>query len=429
MALRTAFHLFLSNRGALGDYSAAEYSRLARYTEGWAANQTEVLTQSLPTGVPQDWTALTDYTDAIKALGTGIRIGIYAGSAVFARPYEPRYEQIADADLMVGSDGTTLVYVTNDVRHRWPKLMVGEVRERLASYLVAFCDDNDLDGVLFDSWSPDYYALQVASGWFSYAGGTREGPYHTAAAWLETLGTWTLEAQAALEAAGHKLYINGLGIDPLTPPTGLGALQVNTANYATGVLHEGVHQAYKDATVAGYVISAVRTAAERGAEVHFWAQPNMFRATHPDGSPDFSGSTVAYTLGDALQRFYLNTYLQAMHPTLTYYGYSDGYRYQTYTPDGTASNVYYSDDWDHEYGTPTGHHVDGGTTRLWWRRFTRGVSVLNPTASELTFREPGAYRLNHPTAGQVVSIGPEAATWHRMDPYTGAFLFNRLEAA
>lgn len=445
--IKTWWFLYFSPaNGALSD---AQIATLARYDRGWIQALTEIIAPGPPYEPPQDYAPITAITNAIKAVNPDTRIGIYEGSGFFARPYEPIYPSLNSADLFNKPDGTDLIYEVNDVKHKFPNYLLGEVRSRVIAFLLALCEEEDFDGLFLDSWSPaamaQWIALPPPSGFLELPGGILEGPAHTSAFWEAIFTTFTRELTAAFEATGRFVHVNGLGFD--SSSAYLGALQVNTADYATGTHFESVYEAYRDPTKFAQAISAVRTATlTKGAECFVLALPTTFNITAGDGA---GGSTVPYILNRDLMRFYLALYLLVDLDGRTFLGYFDqGAGEMTtpfisafgpsYTPWGgpyfgwDVNNdpaVYYADDWDHEYGRPTGHYVDGGTTRLWWRKFTRGYAVVNPTAGALTFREPGAFRVWHPTAGQVVNIGPEASSWYACPPYSGHFLFNRLQEA
>lgn len=414
---------FLLFPEASGNPSAENLARAARYTFGWIWNQTEILAPGPPYEPPQDWSPITDISDAIKALNLDTKVGLYCGSGMFSRPYEPGYTFIDDADLFHKPDGTDLIYTVNDVNHRFPNLKRPEVRDRLASDYAAFAEAHDFDGLLWDSWSTPAMAFwisqpEVSGGFFELPGGILEGAAQTEAFWEDVFTPYTLGVKEALEADGRKLYVNGLGFDPAPPAsTYMGVHTTNVVDYATGALNEVAYRCYGNATLFAQTIEMMRlaTASSRG-EVYFVAQPALLATTDP---------SVVFTLGDDLMWFYLATFLLVDVGTQTFFGYWPNTAYIGLQ--AGAPYVNYEDAWDLRYGKSVGRHVDGGTTRLYWRRFTEGVAVVNPTASALTFREPGAYRVRHPESGQVVNIGPEASSWYAMPPYTGTFLFNRRQ--
>lgn len=407
-------------------YGATEYGQAARYDRGWLAPDGEETLVTPATHLPpQTWETVAARATAIHALNPSQQIGLYDGSAAFSRHYEAGYVFSEDADLFHDPAGTALTYNAGNITYRFPNLAAAGVRAEMIAEYVAHCQAYGFDGgIMWDSWTPSQYSgyVTASSGdpHFDLDGGCLESPIHLQATWEKLLAVYSLEMQQAMEAAGMRLYLNGLGYS--SADTFLGTYQSNTANYGSGVLHEHVHRMYKSATLFDQGLTMTRLAVANGAEVLWYAAPDLFKNTNPDGG---GGSTIAYTVDNDLRRFYWASYLLVQGPK-TYYGfypYGAGVAYTF----ASAAYVDYDDIYDLAYGIPTGRSYQTTPETLRWREYSRGFAVVNPTSTEQAFRRPGSYRVWDPVSGSRITVAHNAPYY--VPAYTGLFLFHHSTEA
>lgn len=427
-AIKTAW--MLDYFGVALDEAAT--ANAAKYDRGWfKPNQANLVTPA-SVAPPVDWDGVkADYLDPIHAENPDQLIGLYiSGATAFNRPWDPGWAFTDSDQRLHKSNGDPLVYNdgTFDV-YTWVDYGRDGVRsDHLAQYR-AFCETYGFHSLFLDSWLPSFYASCITSLLFTETGGLLEGPYHTVAPWIDWLGTWTPELRAGLNADGRELWVNGVAptsYDPSDPEdVFMGDDYSNTVLYADGALMESMHRTYGEVAEFPSYIAAIRRARDLGGSLYFLTLPWIWTlgGTQPEGGVPSDAT--------ALQRYYLAVYLLVQNER-TLLGHQP-YAHQAYFGiDGSSNPRVYRpdpDDWLLDFGAPTGHHVDGATTRLWWRRYTNGYAVVNPTGATLTFREPGNYRLWEPDSGPIVTIGPEATSWYAVPPRTGVFLFFRLGSA
>jgi hypothetical protein len=412
--------------------SSAVFDNLAKYDWFWQnVDQSDALTPANDFAGAQDWTFLDAINAGIKSRNPATKHGLYVSAgAAYARPWDPMAGWLTSADSLHAPDGTPFVYNNGSFSYTWANYADAGVRERHIAQYLAFLGARNLDGIFFDNWNPLVYAWWINgnSGLSNYPGGLREGRYHLTSTWVDWLKTWTTQFRDALEAEGYTLEANGLG-----PVLGgdavneafLGTYASNTGTYVSGMIFELGQRMYKNPAIFVDSMTGLFLAQATGTAVWMHCQPWVFRITDPDGSPDFSGSTVAYTLGRDLERFYLATYL-IWADSRSYFGYSDQIAYFGVDAGGHAY-AFWSPDWDKDFGEPTGRHLHGGTTGLWWRQYTLGYAVVNPTASGLVFTQPGTYRLWDATTGPLLTVTSGSPL--QIPPDSGYFLFNAREEA
>lgn len=498
--IKTTFLILFSSTLAIpsGDMLA----NAAKYDKGWIANGREVEVNPGSYDGVQDWSFPHSIVTAMKAAGLPF-CGLYVGGPVFGRQFEPQYPAMTTATQMLAPDGTPLVYGPfGSTVYRWPNLWHDGVRQALIDNYLAFCDENDFDGVMFDSWSPAYHAQQIAlaptTGMFDLPGGSQEGPTHQTSAWQDIMGAWTLELKAALAATGRDLYINGLGytVDAPSDPAWvfMGSSQTNTADYATGVLNELSTYAYVTVAYFTQTLDMVRRATAKGGEVFFSVSPEFLTLL----------SAIEFDWGPEIQRYFLVTYLLVQND-LTYYSY---YRHGAYigyagpptisitggsgagatasltvaangqiesltltaggtgyvtTPTvsivgggGTRATaaatigagavtavtltnagsgyftgavyvpyVHWEDDWDLDFGEPTGIAYQTSPETYVWRQYTRGYAIVNPQSATVhLFDRPGSYRAWDADDGPIITVTNDPTTFYPVPPRTGVYLFH-----
>lgn len=405
---------------------------MSRYTFGWLQSQLDSLVTPSTYEPPQTWAHYTAMVDAVKALNPDWKCGMYFSGATYQRQWEPGYPALADAELFHKPDGSLLVYDDGlpgpppaASRFRWWRMVDEGVRARYLAYMLDWLSDTHFDGLFIDAWSPGFYANMIRTaptgGQFGLAGGISEGPAHTALYWSDAMVAWTEELTTALEAEGHRVYLNGLGLTPGYSASDLdqvflGDGQVNTARYGTGFLFEHGHRLYGDVDVFTDTMALFAAGlALDGREGFLQCYPLLF-------GPSGVGDAPVYTQNLDLARFYLACYLLVQNER-SYFWY---YQLSAFDPNGdTSSNgaLHWSADWDLDYGEPTGRAFSSSPETIRWREYTRGYAVVNPTATTKPFGKVGTFRVWDPEDGLHLHITNNPSTHYQMDPYSGHFLW------
>lgn len=371
----------------------------------------------------------------LKAINPRVNVGMYVGGLASPDSHHPHYEWLDDADLLHAGPGQALEWSPTTVPHQPQERRVKiinytrpETRAKLIQHWRAFLAEHDLDGVVFDTFHPGYYAAWMAQapatpnahgGWGLPSGGV-EGAFHTEVWWFGALATFAAELRWSLAEDGREVWVNGLYDYPnfgtLPDHQNVGQGYSNVARYASGLLAEYGHVMHRSpADLRGNLeAAALVNGQNRGT---FWLiQPGAF-------AYDPSGYSVVD--GPDLRRFYLAAFLLLHHPPYTQFGYHPGPMYQAYQEPAPGQYEPWlfdgGEDWDHDYGVALTGVSWAGDVAL--RQYTRGWAIVNASSNYgyLTL-PPGTYRNWHPEAGGLVTL-TAANPGMNVPPKSGMFLW------
>lgn len=384
---------------------------------------------------PAEFSGVATLAAQLKSINPRVQVGMYVGGLASPDSHHPHYDWLDDADLLHSSPTQPLTWSPSqspaEPQARRVKIINynrPETRAKLIQHWRTFLADHNLDGVVFDTFHPAYYAAWMslapatpnANGGFGLPNGGVEGAFHTEAWWFLALSVFVWQLRWALGIDGREVWVNGLYDYPgynaaNTDHAAIGRGYTNVAQYASGLLAEYAHTMHKSpADLRGNIEAAqLVNAQNRGT---FWM-------IHPGA---FAYDPSGYTVTDSpdLRRFYLAAFLLMQKPPYTYHGYNPGPMYQAFeTVNGEHVPWLFDggEDWDQDYGVArTGVNWTGDVA---WREYTRGYAIVNASSGYgyLTL-PPATYRNWHPEAGGPVEITAENPGMN-VPPKSGLFLF------
>lgn len=404
--------------------------RLAtRHRWVWIKTSADVLASVPALMGPCDFGTPLGLAAELKCINPSVRVGMYVGGIASPDSHHPHYDWLDDGDLLHASPSQPLVWSPTTVPHQ-----PGERRLRVINYSSpktrakmigcwrAFLAEHSLDGVVFDTFNPGYYAAWMAQapaspnayGGFGLTSGGVEGPFHTEAWWFTALSTFCSQLRWALAQDGREVWVNGLyeypNYVPTTDQERIGRGYSSVSNYVSGQLSEFGHVMYDSvpALRGNLTVAALANVSNRGA---FWLFQPVFQEL-----PDTQDT----------HRFYLACYLLLQHVPYTLFGYHpkpDPYQafevvegeHRPYLFDG-------GEDWDHDYGVALSGVLWAGSVA--YRKYTRGWAVVNASDGYGYLTLPaGTYRIWHPIEGGAVEITPVPGGMN-VPPKWGAFLWS-----
>ncbi len=387
---------------------------------------------------PAEFSGVASLASDLKAIKSSVKVGMYVGGLASPDSHHPHYAPLADEDLLHASPSQPVVMNPSQSpaeggarRVKVINYTRPETRAKLISFWRGFLANHNLDGVVFDTFNPGYYADWMAlppatinaEGGFGLTNGGVEGAFHTESWWFAALSLFTWQLRWALAQDGREVWVNGLYDYPgysaaNMDHAAIGRGYSNVEKYNSGLLAEYGHVMHKSpADLRGNIESAMLANAQsRGT---FWLiQPGAF-------AYDPSGYTV--TDGLILQRFYLACYLLLQSPGYTFFGYHPGPMYQAYrTVNGVNEPWLYDggEDWDRDYGVATsGVNWTGDVA---WREYTRGYAVVNASSGYGYLTLPvGSYRDWNPALIDASVTITAADPGMNVPPKSGLYLWKQ----
>ncbi len=373
------------------------------------------------------------WTDAIiariRAVNPKVKLGLYGGQSPIFTDLDPSFAWVPNADLFHDPTGAPLIYeVSNGYQNvfKFPNLLYQRVRLALVDKWADLLDEHDLDCLMLDSAIPSYPAMLIreppaSHGYFGLDGGIEQGwRMDTEDWWCSTMGIWGDQLRWGLEQRGLSVIV--VGMYPFPSWTQSNATDVwcgfgfsNLVDHASGAIVEHCVEGYGNPDVFRDLLRTIKLATGKRRDVFVYALPWMLTQAYPTiHTPEFA-------------RFMLAGYLLVQEPPYTSYGYSDVVPFRGFDggdPDGPGEPyVYWSDDWDRDYGQPLEPYQAISTTntlndptatlRLAWRSYSRGntettdtIVVVNPTITAQTITFGGSWRIWDSVSGPVVSASP-----------------------
>jgi hypothetical protein len=364
------------------------------------------------------WTL--EIADRVRAANPRVRIGLYATGLQLISSIDPHWQTTPDADLFADAAGQRLatgpLASEDGLALKAPNLL--EVaRYRLIDRWRQTARCYGLDGILFDRFSPEWYALKIREtdangGAFGRASGI--GPD---GAWrmddpgwcANALGLTADQLRWQLEADGVKTYVNGLYPYPYDPANPihqwLGFGNASLVDHASGALVEHCVEAYTDPAICRDLLKTIKLATDKRRDVFLYALPWYLNNAAP---PD-------------LRRFMLAWYLLVQEPPYTSFGYSDVIPFCGWgglNGSGGTPYVFWDNAWETDYGVPlesyqTATDANGGLL-LAWRTYLRldganqrrMIAVVNPTSQPQPASFGGTWRVWDQDSGAIVSGPP-----------------------
>lgn len=400
--------------------------RLAtRHRWVWIKMASEVLAAPADLRGPAHFNAVAALAAELKAINPRVKVGMYAGGIASPDSHHPSFEWLVDDDDLLHYSPSQPLSVSpsqspaepGSRRYKVINYARAETRAKLVAKWRAFLAEHGLDGVVFDTMVPAYYAS-----WMQQLGlpnGSIEGACHTEIWWFAALATFAWQVRWALAEDGRDVWTNGLldfPFDPTNPNHQLiGKGFTGLSVYSSGQLAEYAHTMYRSPADLRGSVELAALVNERSRGAFWWVQPRSF---------EVSGQPYPWTDGPELQRFYLACYLLLANPPYTLFGYHPGPSYQAYHLVHGTPEPYLFDggqDWDQEYGAATGGVTWNGDVA--WREYTNGYAAVNAGDSYGYLPLPAdTYRDWHPQLGGLVEI-TSASPGLNVPPKTGLFLF------
>ena len=347
--------------------------------------------------------------NAVKTLKTqnpNMKVGIHAGGIVTQNSWFVLYNYLDESDFLHYKNGQPiwLGQDPNIPKYKWQRFVniysaATRVKIINAFRTIYASTDRRIDGFLLDgyiSWAP-----------YMPADGCLEGDCKNYCFWINNMVTLTQEIKAGLPSE-VELYYNGFSQGNSDP---FNIYKAGFGQYTDGALMEHPHAIITSPAIfkeymdgAKKLIDANKQSFSANKKILFWVQLQILnhmlgqaQCLNP-GDPnscDPSGVCLTYWITSTcrdyfalhnrpndnnLQRFFLASYLLIQEKGKTYYGYQ---------PAGPLDPgvLFFYKDWNMDFGVAQDINRQDAAG-LYFRHYTYGLAVVNPTDQVLTFNFP-----------------------------------------
>ena len=354
---------------------------------------------------------------AIKALNPKVKVGIYSGHGGTLTPWNHPFPAMSPSDFLHDPSGETILLRYNDpFKEQFMNIASPATRQRLVTFWQnVFAEHPEVDSLFLDGYA-SYHTdkgFKGADGGVStpskqmygdkvFDEGCKEGPCTTKQYWIDALSAYsTALRQDVTGNRGGDIVYNGINSAPSPqrdPDMFLTKENFNSdwTQWNDGALEEWAHEIYTSTDLFKKYIEVNTAVAANGKKIFFYVQSQHLGGREGDTTPPYPGLVWKNDL--ALEQFYLASYLLFERNPYTYFFYNPGTFYKI------TQGIYYYENWNYEYGTPTDAYAVN-SSGLYSRNFANGITVVNPTDNPLTYTLPAGkeYRAWKATGGTLVS--------------------------
>lgn len=345
---------------------------------------------------------LLNSVKAIKALNRQEKVGIHAGGIVTQNSWFILYNYLNEEDFLHDQAGKPIWLDKNDQtpKFRWQRFVNISNPSTRIRIINGFRDfyirsGRNIDGFLLDGYVFNEWIAQMPEA------GCKEGPCRTRDFWINNMITLTQEIKSGLPPE-VGIYYNGFSQGNSDPFNVNGA---GFAQYTDGALMEHPHEIITSPTIFKEYLEGAKKLTDSGKGLFFWVQLQILnyiagesRCTNPSDT-DACGGGGSYCIiywdksrctdyfdlhnrpnDNAMQRFFLATYLLIQQKGLTYFGYQ---------PAGPLDSgmLFFYKEWNINFGTAQDIYRQDAVG-LYYRHYTYGLAVVNPTDQPLTYNFP-----------------------------------------
>lgn len=423
VTVKTAFMLYSPPSLA---WSTSQRETAARYDWAWLKIAQEVMADASSAN-PSQWEGPNNYgylsslAADLRARNPQQRQGMYVGSFLGPRPFDPPNDWLDDTDLLHTPAGLPLVPTdAANMQYRFINYGRAQTRRKLVQKWIEFCHEYGFRGICFDGYVPTWIAglveLPPPYGWAGLSAGCLEGPAHQAAWWAGVMQAFSLEMLYAFSKEGLEMWVNGIAPYPLDPTNPVHVWQgegfTNVLDYNAGALGEDMYRAYLSPGIALQHLTMGVKAARKHRSVLNLAMPGLLANFGPQYATPHS---------DDVFDWYFHLHLLVAGPD-SYFGYVPHGAYQAYSEGANPQpEMWWFSAYDRDYGVPTSEvHVDPSNPKLAWRSYTKGFCIVNLTNEWQQFYVVGnAHRWGDPVNGPLYPPG-----YWNIDPKRGIFLWD-----